>query len=450
MAYEYNPLAKEGFQKKPAVTPSDVERIEGEISTLENSVSTLETSQEDLKQKKVTKFFSASDNLEVNEIAEYQGNSDMVNLLTNGFFYKKMPELVMNTGSLITVDSPSNFKIFDYSDVLVRQEYYIKSKNCGITLRFGNFDNSEFQTVCFLIDASSSVVKKGWYQLPDNSFVSPFAFFYNSSLQIIEARLCSIYSINNIFYINGERFYSKGAELGQYSVVSLNTWLPAYSNGALFWWLVGNLHPADGIYLDFWSPFFLDSSDIDNAGILMGNTLPIVYKSTMIISVASTPQLLSYTATFNTSLFQLVKQPAVCDDALSDSSENPVQNKVLKAAFDALAFTYDFINTKVVKVGEIGFSCTYTVYHNCCFAFVVFSISLINDYIATKDITDVIPYSILADFEFTANYNRGSLADYTYAVRVKVVAIENGFVLHVPTNIPSSFGSVLVPLAPQS
>ena len=91
MAYEYNPLAKEGFQKKPAVTPSDVERIEGEISTLENSVSALETSQEDLKQKKVTKFFSVSDTLQDNEIAEYQGETDSINNLINGYFYKKNP-----------------------------------------------------------------------------------------------------------------------------------------------------------------------------------------------------------------------------------------------------------------------------------------------------------------------------------------------------------------------
>lgn len=82
MSYEYNPLLKLNFQKKSEVTPSDISRLEGEISDVQTSVT-------DLQQKKVTKFFSANDNLEPGEIAQYQGEDDSANGLQNGFFYKK-------------------------------------------------------------------------------------------------------------------------------------------------------------------------------------------------------------------------------------------------------------------------------------------------------------------------------------------------------------------------
>lgn len=82
MYYEYNPLLKLNFQKKSEVTPSDISRLEGEISDVQTSVT-------DLQQKKVTKFFSANDNLEPGEIAQYQGEDDSANGLQNGFFYKK-------------------------------------------------------------------------------------------------------------------------------------------------------------------------------------------------------------------------------------------------------------------------------------------------------------------------------------------------------------------------
>ena len=54
MSYEFNPLLPDGFQKKSAVTPADISRVESEISDLQSTTT-------DLKQKKVTKFFSAND-----------------------------------------------------------------------------------------------------------------------------------------------------------------------------------------------------------------------------------------------------------------------------------------------------------------------------------------------------------------------------------------------------
>ena len=65
MSYKYNPLLKENLQKN---------------SGNDSPVVTV---------PKVTKFFTAADELEEGEIAQYQGEDDSVNDLKNGFFYKK-------------------------------------------------------------------------------------------------------------------------------------------------------------------------------------------------------------------------------------------------------------------------------------------------------------------------------------------------------------------------
>lgn len=65
MSYKYNPLLKENLQKN---------------SGDDSPVVTV---------PKVTKFFTAADELEPGEIAQYQGEDDSANGLKNGFFYKK-------------------------------------------------------------------------------------------------------------------------------------------------------------------------------------------------------------------------------------------------------------------------------------------------------------------------------------------------------------------------
>lgn len=76
MAQEYYPLLKYGFQKTP-----DTSQIEEDIS--------------ELQQKKVTKFFSASDSLQANEIAQYQGYDDDENGLLYGHFYMSIADKII-------------------------------------------------------------------------------------------------------------------------------------------------------------------------------------------------------------------------------------------------------------------------------------------------------------------------------------------------------------------
>lgn len=143
MSYEFNPLIPDGFQKKSAVTPADIARVESEISDLQATTT-------DLKQKKVTKFFSANDYLEDNEIAQFQGEDDAVNDLTNGFFYKKNPAFSI-TPNLDTFAYNVNQKLKIYNfDGTFFEEYYLGQQNLSTSdySVIGLNDKSIF-TVCF-------------------------------------------------------------------------------------------------------------------------------------------------------------------------------------------------------------------------------------------------------------------------------------------------------------
>ena len=77
MAYLYNQLLKNNLQKKQnAATPEDVEQLQSEIDALTVDVA-----------NKVPKFFTSIDELEINEIGEYQGETNET--FTNGYFYKR-------------------------------------------------------------------------------------------------------------------------------------------------------------------------------------------------------------------------------------------------------------------------------------------------------------------------------------------------------------------------
>lgn len=120
MSYKYNPLLKENLQKNgggdsPVVTVP-----------------------------KITKFFTAADELEPGEIAQYQGDDNSANGLKNGFFYKKVtePGLVL----------PAGTKIKKYSNWGNPVLYLISSWNNNIinTWRAFHADNNKFYYVQIL------------------------------------------------------------------------------------------------------------------------------------------------------------------------------------------------------------------------------------------------------------------------------------------------------------
>ncbi len=106
MGYFFNSLLKYGFQKKENGGGGEI-TVDSELSEIsknpvQNKVIT------STLQKKITKFFTAADELEPGEIAQYQGEDDSANGLKNGFFYKKE-----TTAGLVL---PAGTKIKKYSN----------------------------------------------------------------------------------------------------------------------------------------------------------------------------------------------------------------------------------------------------------------------------------------------------------------------------------------------
>ena len=97
MPYKYNQLLKLNLQKD-----ADVGSIEAEI--------------EDLRQKKVTKFFAATDALQSGEIAQFQGEDDSVNGLLNGYFYKKTSTpIILPAGTQFFNNPATTVNLYGYN-----------------------------------------------------------------------------------------------------------------------------------------------------------------------------------------------------------------------------------------------------------------------------------------------------------------------------------------------
>mgnify|MGYP003292063659 CR=1 FL=1 len=146
MPYEFNPLLPDGFQKKSAVTPADISRVESEISELQTTTT-------DLKQKKVTKFFSANDYLEDNEIAQFQGENDAVNNLQNGFFYKKNPAFTITpNGDSFSYVTGRKVNWFLRDNTLKVSQYYLTTINSDYSDFHFAFDSVRNVEVIFFAE----------------------------------------------------------------------------------------------------------------------------------------------------------------------------------------------------------------------------------------------------------------------------------------------------------
>lgn len=232
MPYEFNPLLPDGFQKKSAVTPADISRVESEISDLQTTTT-------DLKQKKVTKFFTANDYLEDNEIAQYQGADDAVNNLQNGFFYKKNPAFT------ITPNGDS------FSYVTGRKvNWYLRNNTLKVTQYYLGFVQSEYNDFHFAYDsvrdievlffaetyAKSPALKPAVRQ---GTLYYPFAIVNNQ------------FDYDNPIQIIGEDYYYKGVIInftqssgGVTAILCASLeapnyryfWLPVIMRGGIFWY----------------------------------------------------------------------------------------------------------------------------------------------------------------------------------------------------------------------
>lgn len=123
---KYNPLLKRNLQEINDETPFDPSEIESEIA--------------DLQQKKVTKFFSATDTLQAGEIAQYQGES--TDVFINGYFYKKQVTPIVIPAGTFSLNFLSTFTTPLFT---IPQGKYFFVENSSV--EFGRFLSKSFDNV---------------------------------------------------------------------------------------------------------------------------------------------------------------------------------------------------------------------------------------------------------------------------------------------------------------
>lgn len=202
MPYEFNPLLRDGLQKKSSVSPSDIQQLQAEISELQDS-------SEKLKLKKVTKFFSANEVLQPGEIAEYQSEDDSVNELKQGFFY------LIGSGDVVGVPAEREDALFSQSveflnyvnsqpsDIL---SFYVRNiettfpkSYAKIALHIDSHYNNETIYINGILESAvSSTVAPNVlrYQFGNDYYIiSPFAYSN-------EGNIYTVNIVDSHFYIN--------------------------------------------------------------------------------------------------------------------------------------------------------------------------------------------------------------------------------------------------------
>lgn len=232
MAYEFNPLIPDCFQKKSEVTPSDIQQLQTEISALQES-------SENLKLKKITKFFSANDFLEDNEIAQFQGEDDVVNDLTNGFFYKKNPAFTLTAnGDSFSYIVGRKFNWYLRNNTLKVTQYYLGSVQSEYNDFNFAYDSVRDVEVIFFAEtyAKSPALKPA---VRPNTLYYPFAivsnqFDYNNPVEII----------NGDYYYKGAIINFNQSSGGVPAILCASMtahyyryfWLPVITKGGTWWW----------------------------------------------------------------------------------------------------------------------------------------------------------------------------------------------------------------------
>lgn len=327
MAYEYNPLLKYNFQKKSEVSPSDIERVESEISQVQTSVT-------DLQQKKVTKFFSVFDTLQDNEIAEYQGENDAENNLINGYFYKKNPEVIVNIDESQQHSlSVADFLVYDFSNTLVLTQKYVGTKNITINFLSGNLDGGNERKI-LLIEVSGDFFElNNWNTVPTaaNTYLAPYYLTFNDNNNII-AKSANITSENYKYYIDGQRFTFLQSGSGISSYIS-------FDNNLFYYWGRSALGSTF-----FCIPLLFANSNYNTAKLIGTITPPKIYAKIEHNAIYSTLEYYDYTINLNNTLFTRINtQPGtVVDSELSGTSTNPVQNAIITNA----------LSTKITNAGK--------------------------------------------------------------------------------------------------
>lgn len=144
--YQYNPLIPLNLQKRSAVSPEDIQRIEGEISELNEDITDING---DLKNK-VPKIFTSIEEIKVGEIGEYQGVTNET--FTHGYFYERGSGTV-TTEFVSTGETKRMLKKINYS---------IEPESPGLSY-FAVFEDFLTGTIPVNVDSGEEYITSGVY-----------------------------------------------------------------------------------------------------------------------------------------------------------------------------------------------------------------------------------------------------------------------------------------------
>lgn len=134
MSYRYNPLLQQNLQKLQDIPEPPAPVYDSELSpTSENAVQNkvVTSAIEDTNTKKVSKFFTSINEIEIGEIGEYQGETNQN--YTRGFFYEHRDSVTITE---LQTTRDYNFSL--YLDAykagqLYHRQYFIAEQQSGLT-----------------------------------------------------------------------------------------------------------------------------------------------------------------------------------------------------------------------------------------------------------------------------------------------------------------------------
>lgn len=358
---------------------------------------------------KITKFFSASETLTDNEIAQYQGEPDPANNLQPGLFYKKLQGWTKQTkGTQTTITSTYYLNVTDYQDNITT--YYNLGHKNNLNCSYYIYHCSNNVDV-FMFSESLLNTDLQTFQYGSTYKVYPFA------------RVNGVWDLSNPIEINNNKIYYNGTRL------TINN----SNGGTLGGTLLSDLN-KENLFL-YGDNGLLYSVDSDKNVKLLEPVIKSYVKTTTNTSITSIQITINdYTFVFAGNGFVAVTVQTV-DSELNANSQNAVSNAAVLNALSLKKIT----GTKEMSVSaESNAESKYSLYYNDFFAILIFSVTGSSQ--PPQAITETFNIAIAEEFIFYVNYNKFT------SVQCEVKKNNNGFYINMPEGVSECTGYVVIPL----
>lgn len=261
MSYKYNPLLQQNLQKLQEIPEPPAPVYDSELSpTSENAVQNkvVTSAIEDTNHKKVSKFFASINEIEVGEIAEYQGKTNQN--FTRGFFYERKDAVTITELGTSTDYVFSNYLDAYISNELYHQQYFISS-DYGLSVtqymsQSCTIGDNLISVIMFSTDFLKTNFAESYTNWNGTFYIYPYAringsnFDYNNKLSIS----------NNVIYYKGQALEFTQSSRGVSNVYVgmeiethlLYMWIPLFPGWIAFALDTAQVHAA---YTETWSIF---------------------------------------------------------------------------------------------------------------------------------------------------------------------------------------------------